>query len=97
MSYCILGRCARTGRLGIAVASHSLAIGRYCDGAVRPGIGATFTSGNGRPQNNRLALGLLAEGWGPDAVLESLASNDPHHEWRQVGSASYRRRLGHLR
>ena len=85
MDYCILGRCTRTGRLGLAVASYSLAIGRYCDGSVRPGTGATFTVGNAHPRNNRLALGLLAQGFAVQAVLESLASNDPHHEWRQVG------------
>lgn len=84
MNYCILSRCTHTGRLGMAVASYSMAIGRYCDGAVRPGIGATYTSGNGRSRNNRLAIGLLAQGWGPAAVVASLRSNDPDHAWRQV-------------
>lgn len=84
MDYGILARCTRTGRLGMATASVSLAIGRYCDGAVRPGLGATFTAGNGRPRNNRLALALLAQGWECEAVLDALASNDENHAWRQV-------------
>ena len=39
MTYSIVARCPRTGQLGIGVASFSMAIGRYCDGAVRSNIG----------------------------------------------------------
>lgn len=85
MSYCILGRCARTGRLGIAAASYSMAIGQFCDGAVRPAIGATFTIGHPRPQNNRLALNLLGQGWSPGPVAAALVENDPHEAWRHFG------------
>jgi uncharacterized Ntn-hydrolase superfamily protein len=85
MSYCILGRCARTGRLGIAAASYSMAIGQFCEGAVRPSMGATFTAGNPRPQNNRLALNLLEQGWRPEAVVDALVENDPHEAWRHIG------------
>lgn len=46
MSFSILARCARTGGLGLGVASYSIAIGRHCDAAVRPGVGATFTQSN---------------------------------------------------
>lgn len=46
MSFSILARCARTGGLGLGVASCSIAIGRHCDAAVRPGVGATFTQSN---------------------------------------------------
>ena len=38
MTYSLIARCPRTGRLGIVTASHTLAIGAYCDGAVRPNV-----------------------------------------------------------
>lgn len=63
MSYSILARCARTGQLGLGVASYSIAVGRYSDAAVRPEFGATFTQGNPLPRNNRFALNLLVQGW----------------------------------
>lgn len=85
MGYSILARCGRTGQLGVAAAGHAVALGMHCDGAVRPGIGATFTQGNPLPRNNRLALNLLAQGWEPRAALQTLGANDPHHDWRQIG------------
>jgi uncharacterized Ntn-hydrolase superfamily protein len=85
MTYSILARCARTGQLGLAVASYSVAIGLYSDGAVRPNVGATFTQGNANPRNNRLALALLAQGHGPQHALRELAGSDPDFDYRQVG------------
>ena len=29
MTYTIIGRCARTGRLGIGIATYSITVGRY--------------------------------------------------------------------
>ena len=84
MTYSVIARCARTGRIGIGVASYTMAIGAYTDGAVRPNVGATMTQGHPLPRNNRLALNLLAQGYTPALVMAELAANDPHHEYRQV-------------
>lgn len=85
MSFSILARCARTGQLGLGVASYSIAVGIYCDASVRPGIGVTFTQGNALPSNNRLALNALAQGWGSEQALRQLIENDPSFEYRQIG------------
>lgn len=85
MTYAVLARCARTGRFGLAMASHSIAIGRDCDGALRPNVGVTITQGNANPRNNRLALNLLAQGHSPAHAMRELAACDPQHDWRQVG------------
>jgi uncharacterized Ntn-hydrolase superfamily protein len=85
MSYSILARCARTGQLGLGVASHSIAVGLYSDAAVRPGIGATFTQGSPLPRNNRLALNLLAQGWDPGPAIRQLGENDSVFQYRQIG------------
>lgn len=84
MTYSVIARCARTGRLGIGIASYTMAIGAYCDAAVRPNVGATVTQGHPLPRNNRLAMSLLAQGCTPAMTMAALAANDPHHEYRQI-------------
>jgi uncharacterized Ntn-hydrolase superfamily protein len=84
MTYSLIARCSRTGRLGIATASYSMAIGAHCDGAVRPNVGATLTQGTPFPRNNRLAMNLLAQGYTPGQVLAELAANDGDYELRQI-------------
>jgi uncharacterized Ntn-hydrolase superfamily protein len=85
MTFSILARCARTGRLGIGTASYTLAVGKYTDASLRPNIGATLTQGNPNPANNRIALNLLAQGFGPRAALRELLANDEAAAYRQAG------------
>jgi uncharacterized Ntn-hydrolase superfamily protein len=84
MTYSVIARCPRTGRLGIGIASYTMAIGAYCDGAVRPNVGVTITQGYPLPRNNRLAVNLLAQGYTPKLALAELAASDPYHEYRQI-------------
>jgi len=84
MSFCIVGRCARTGNLGVGIASEHLAVGLQCDGAVRSRIGATLTLRAPAPANNRLAMKLLEQGYAPRHVLSELCANDPDHALRQI-------------
>ena len=84
MTYSLIARCSRTGRLGIATASYAMAIGAYCDGAVRPNVGVTITQGVPLPRNNRLAMNLLAQGYTPTQILSELAANDGDYESRQI-------------
>jgi uncharacterized Ntn-hydrolase superfamily protein len=84
MTYTLIARCPRSGRLGIATASHTLAIGAYCDGAVRPNVGATLTQGAPLVRNNRLAINSLAMGATPQLALSTLGDNDEHFDYRQV-------------
>jgi uncharacterized Ntn-hydrolase superfamily protein len=85
MSYSIIARCARSGRLGIGIASYTMAVGAYCDGAVRPNVGATITQDIPLQRNNRLAVNALAQGATPNLALAMLRENDAHFEHRQVG------------
>jgi uncharacterized Ntn-hydrolase superfamily protein len=84
MTYTLIARCPRSGRLGIATASFTMAIGAYCDGAVRPRVGATMTQAAPLHRNNRLALSSLAAGATPRLALTALGDNDEHFEHRQV-------------
>ena len=84
MTYSIIARCPRTGQFGIGSASYSIAIGRFCDGAVRANTGVTLTLGFTNPRNNYLAISLLAQGRTARQALTELVANDPDSDYRQV-------------
>jgi uncharacterized Ntn-hydrolase superfamily protein len=84
MTYTILGRCARTGRLGLGVATFSITVGLYCNG-VQANTGVTISQAFVNQANNRLALRLLKLGFSAASVLSQLLSNDPDFEYRQIG------------
>ncbi|MGE4081037.1 MAG: DUF1028 domain-containing protein [Reyranella sp.] len=84
MTYTILGRCQRTGRLGIGVATFSIAVGLYCNG-VQANTGVTISQAFANQRNNRLALRLLEQGFTARSVLQQLVANDPDGEYRQIG------------
>ncbi|MDB5858071.1 MAG: hypothetical protein JWQ76_1760 [Ramlibacter sp.] len=84
MNYSIIARCARSGQIGIALASESLAAGAGLDAAVRPNVGAVLIQGARSFRLNRLATNLLAQGHGPAQVLQQLQQADPDFDLRQV-------------
>ncbi len=84
MTYTVIGRCARTGRLGIGIATFSITVGRYCRG-VKAMTGVTISQAFANEGNNKLALRLLSQGFGANSVLEQLMANDPDYEYRQIG------------
>jgi uncharacterized Ntn-hydrolase superfamily protein len=83
MTYTVIGRCERTSRLGIGIATYSITVGRYCTG-VRARTGVTITQAFAHEGNNHLALGLLSQGFKPAYVLRALEENDPYFEYRQI-------------
>jgi uncharacterized Ntn-hydrolase superfamily protein len=84
MTYSIVARCSRTGQFGIGVASFSMAIGRYCDGAVCSNTGVALTQGFPNPRNNYLAINLLGQGHAASQALATLIANDPKSDYRQI-------------
>jgi uncharacterized Ntn-hydrolase superfamily protein len=84
MTYSIVARCSRTGQFGLGIASFSMAIGQYCDGAVRANTGVTLTQGFPNPRNNYLAINLLAQGHTARQALATLIANDPKSDYRQI-------------
>jgi uncharacterized Ntn-hydrolase superfamily protein len=84
MTYSIVARCPRTGQLGIAIASYSMAIGWYCDGAVRANTGVTLTQGFPNLRNNYLAINLLAQGHTAGQALADLIADDHNSAYRQI-------------
>jgi uncharacterized Ntn-hydrolase superfamily protein len=84
MTYSIIARCQRTGEVGIALATYTLAVGRYCDG-FRAGTGVTMSQASVRQVNNQIGLDLLARGLDAEEVLAELRRRDPFPAFRQIG------------
>jgi uncharacterized Ntn-hydrolase superfamily protein len=83
MTFSLLGRCPRTGMLGAAVTTSSIAVGSRCSHA-RAGIGACLTQHRTDPRLGPLALDLLARGYEAAHVMQAVLAVAPHREWRQL-------------
>lgn len=84
MTYTVIARCARTGDVGIACATYTLAVGQYCDGLVSR-VGVTMSQASVRQINNTIANGLLTQGLPAGNVLAKLQELDNYGSFRQIG------------
>lgn len=83
MTYSIIARCPRTGRLGLGITTFSIAAGGRCEG-ILAGVGICKTQAYVNRGNDPLAIELLAQGFTPAHVMSQLAANDPDHDYRQI-------------
>lgn len=83
MTFSIIARCPRSGRLGLGIATFSIAAGGRCEG-ILAGVGICKTQAYVNRGNDPLAIELLAQGHSPARVMRMLADNDPDHEYRQI-------------
>lgn len=84
MTFTIIGRCPDTGRLGIATATRSLAVGVRVP-HIAPRSGAVAIMAIAEERLGHRALRLLAQGNKAPAVVEALVAGDPNPEYRQLG------------
>jgi uncharacterized Ntn-hydrolase superfamily protein len=84
MTYTIMGRCPRTGELGIAIATYSVAVGGLCP-EIRSNVGAITSQAFVNPEFRELAMNLLAAGHTAGDTLSILEKGDPSIVYRQVG------------
>jgi uncharacterized Ntn-hydrolase superfamily protein len=84
-TYSIVGRCARTGELGAAVASAVPAVGALCL-RMRAGVGAVSTQSWVNPYLAERALDAMAGGAEAPAALAAATAEDPAAEVRQIGA-----------
>ncbi len=83
-TFTAIGRCPRTGRLGVAVTTSEIGTGGRAP-HVKANVGAVGTQAYTDPRLGILALQLLELGYPAGRVLSELAASDPHIEWRQLG------------
>lgn len=83
-TFTAIGRCPRTGRLGIAVATREMAVGGRVP-FVKPNVGAVATQAFTDSRLGALAIRMLDLGHPAERVLHDIAQGDPHIAWRQIG------------
>lgn len=83
MTFSIAARCPRTGLMGAAVTTSSIAVGSRCVFA-RGGAGVVLTQHRTDPRLGPLGLDFLSAGSSASQAIESLVASTPHHAWRQL-------------
>lgn len=83
MTLSIVGRCERTGMLGVAIATSSICVGARCP-HVRAGVGAVATQNVTDPTYGPRTLDQLAKGHDADDALARAIAGRPHLEYRQI-------------
>src|SRR5688500_14044458 len=83
-TFSIVARDPATGQIGVAVQSHSLAVGRIVPWA-EAGVGAVATQSFVDPSYGKLGLDLLRAGKGAPEPLRALVGGDAACEVRQGG------------
>ncbi|MGG5819473.1 DUF1028 domain-containing protein [Falsiroseomonas sp. HW251] len=83
MTYTLLGRCARTGAIGVGIATYSLAVGASAPQVVR-GKGAVASQAWANPQLRTLGASLLDLGHTAPHALALLVASDLKIGFRQV-------------
>ena len=83
MTFSLVGRCPRTGQLGAAVSTSSIAVGArvtFCEA----GVGAVLTQHRTDPRLGSRGLSLLRSGCSAQETLDALVASTPHAQWRQI-------------
>ncbi|QVM94267.1 DUF1028 domain-containing protein [Pseudomonas sp. B21-012] len=83
MTFSIVGRCAETGQLGIAISSSSIAVGARCPW-LRTGVGAVSSQNITLPALGPQILDGLDEGLAPHQALDRALTRNGYSQYRQV-------------
>ncbi|MGH8487256.1 MAG: DUF1028 domain-containing protein, partial [Pseudomonas sp.] len=83
MTFSIVGRCAETGQLGIAISSSSIAVGARCPW-LRTGVGAVSSQNITLPALGPQVLDALGDGLAPNQALDHALTRNGYSQYRQV-------------
>ncbi|AMZ70822.1 MULTISPECIES: DUF1028 domain-containing protein [Pseudomonas] len=83
MTFSIVGRCAETGQLGIAISSSSIAVGARCPW-LRAGVGAVSSQNITLPALGPLILDELAGGLTAQEAVDRALARNGYSQYRQV-------------
>ena len=83
MTFSLAARCARTGMLGAAVTTSSIAVGSRCPHAAAR-VGGVLTQHMTDPRLGPLGLSLLREGLSAERVIDGMVAATPRSDWRQL-------------
>ncbi len=83
MTFSLIGRCAETGMLGVAITTSSICVASRCPWA-RAGVGAVSTQNVTDPTIGPRVLDLLAGGKSAAEALQAVLAASQYAEYRQV-------------
>ena len=94
MTFSIVGRCARSGMVGIAISTSSIAVTGRC-AWVRPKVGTVASQNVTDPVLALQILDLMEEGVPPDRALSQAIAGTAHAAYRQVSAIDPKGRAAH--
>jgi uncharacterized Ntn-hydrolase superfamily protein len=80
----MIGRCPKSGLLGIALTSSPLSVAARCS-FIEANVAAVATQAYAHPGLGPLSLNLLKLGYSPEKTLEEVRASDRYPEYRQLG------------
>lgn len=83
MTFSITGHCPRTGMVGVAITTSSIAVGSRCP-HVRAGVGAVASQNVTNPQIGPSVLDWIQSGDTAQIALNSVMDREAHPDFRQV-------------
>ena len=83
MTFSVTARCARTGQLGVAITTSSIAVGSRCPW-VKAGVGAVATQNVTMPSIGPDVLDWIASGDDAQTALNSVMEREKFPDYRQV-------------
>ncbi|WP_241574625.1 DUF1028 domain-containing protein [Rosenbergiella nectarea] len=83
MTISISGYCPKTGQLGIAISSSSIAVGQRCPW-IYAGVGAVSSQNITLPSLGPAVLEALKQGKNAEQALATVIDQEPYHDFRQV-------------
>lgn len=95
MTFSAVARCARTGMVGVAVATSSIAVGARCP-HVRARTGAVATQNITDPALGPLVLDHLSAGYDASTALARALEQRPHSSFRQLAVVDRQGRTAHF-
>ena len=94
MTFSLIGRCAETGMLGVAITTSSICVASRCPWA-RAGAGAVSTQNVTDPTIGPRVLDLLAGGKSAAEALQAVLAASQYAEYRQVTVIDRKGRTAH--
>src|SRR5262249_39457584 len=94
MTFSIVGRCARTGMVGMAISTSSIAVTGRCVW-VRGKVGAVATQNITDPAIGSRILDLMAGGAPADRAVQQAAAENAHGDYRQISASDIKGGTGH--
>ncbi|TCZ66831.1 DUF1028 domain-containing protein [Roseicella aquatilis] len=94
MTFSLIARCPRTGQIGAAVTTSSIAVGSRVP-FVAPGLGAVLTQHRTDPRLGPRGLALLRSGCTAAETVAALVASTPDEAWRQLAVLDAAGRTAH--